>query len=89
MRHSIAIACAASFLGLTFLSGCNYGDSTIAQWRRNPTPNLMSTDEVKDEIENRETLVNDHNARAIRSDAARFFLLDRPSRLQPGPDGGY
>ncbi|MEM1166388.1 MAG: hypothetical protein AAGI30_08880 [Planctomycetota bacterium] len=69
-------------LPVPVLSGCNHGDSTLAQWRRQPTPELETYNETAEEFRNRETLVNDMNARMLRSDTARFLLLDRPSRLQ-------
>ena len=85
MRRTVALGCVAGSLALT---GCNFGDSTIAQWRRQPTPMLMTTAETEEEKFNRETIVNDTNLRAFHNDAARALLLDRPSRLSPGPTGG-
>ncbi|MEM9082826.1 MAG: hypothetical protein AAGB34_04455 [Planctomycetota bacterium] len=82
------IAISLTLLAPAFaLTGCNYGDSELAQFRRQPTPQLMSTAETKWQIQNRETVVADTDLRAFHNDAARLFHLEKPSSLQPGPIG--
>lgn len=66
-------ACSA----LACLSAC----STIDGYRRNPTPEIITLGQTRDEVMNQRTVVIDTNLRELHEDAARFFLMDRPSRL--------
>ena len=65
--------------GLGTLGGC----STADRYRMNPTPEIVSLGQTRDEIMNQRTIVLDTNLRALHEDAARFFLMDRPSRMVP------
>jgi hypothetical protein len=80
MRRSIATrlsACAAlALVGLVPL-GC----SQTHYFRSNPSPNTSNLESSSDEIDNRITLTNDTNLRALSNDMGRLLLLDKPSSL--------
>lgn len=69
---------AALALGLSASVGCAYH-------RFNPTPGVNSLGISRERNRNRVATTINTNLRAVRSDAARFWLLDRPSRLTKQP----
>lgn len=87
MNQSRRIAAVAATLTLAgaglALTGCNGGGSSnhLSQFRSDPTPQMASRGLRQDDIDNRSTIVNDHNMRMLYDDLRRAFLLDRPSRL--------
>ncbi len=51
----------------------------------NPSPLVMTESLTKDGVLNQTAVTMDENWRLFNSDWARFWLLDRPSRLTPAP----
>jgi hypothetical protein len=85
MRHRCRIAfLAVSSLALAgvALTGCSSGNaSRKAEFRSNPTPELLTLSETRDQVDNQLTITNDTNMRMISEDFGRFWLMDRPSRM--------
>jgi len=67
--------------GAMLLGGCSRADS----YRWNPTPEIQTLHQTKDEVDNRIAVTNDTNFRNLNEDIGRFFLLDRPLRLSNRP----
>jgi ABC-type uncharacterized transport system auxiliary subunit len=81
-RRAIPVALAASAL---LLAACGPHAGRTAAYRMNPTPELQTLGQTRDDVDNRLTITNDTNFRALNEDIGRFFLMDRPSRLTPTP----
>lgn len=82
-RSAMLAVCGAAFVSAI---GCaTGGDPHVSRFRSNPTPVMHTLGKTNVESANRMALVRDHNGRALNSDAGRFFLTDRPSRLSPEP----
>ncbi len=77
-RVGTVTAVVALGLGLTFGGGCAHN-------RMNPTPGVSSLGVSKEYSRNKFATMVNTNLRAARNDGARFWLLDRPSRLNPHP----
>lgn len=68
----------------TALTGCSWGnDSRKAEFRSNPTPELRTLAETSDLVDNQLTITNDSNMRMLSEDFGRFWLMNRPSRMNP------
>ncbi len=78
---------AGSVLAGSVLGGCasNKLDAKAEELRSNPSPELDSPYQRDADLKNAQTITNDENLRALRSDWERFWLLERPSRLTPEP----
>ncbi len=75
-------------LACSVLGGCgssNKLDAKAEELRANPSPELDSPYQRDADLKNAQTITNDENLRALRSDWERFWLLERPSRLTPEP----
>jgi len=88
MRKSILatrIAAAAGLCAMSFtLAGCITGaDSRHAEFLGNPTPDLDSFAESRNEMDNRASTVLDTNFRRFNHELDKVFFMDRPMR------GGY
>ena len=82
LRPALAVALLAGS-SLAFLSGCS--SNSAQAFRSNPTTQMESRGESRDEVENNLALTTDTNYRNINNDLGRFFFSDRPSRLTDGP----
>lgn len=51
----------------------------------NLTPELDTLSQRPADIDNRIAITDDTNLRMLNQDLGRMFLLDRPTRLTPGP----
>ena len=83
-------ACLLSFTalaGLVALGGCasNPAREQLSEIRGNPTPELDTPTQTRDDIDNQLTVTFDTNLRSLNRDLGVLFLLDRPSRLSPYP----
>ena len=76
-RNAVAVVVAGSLASTLALGGCSAADS----YRLNPTPELATMSNTHDEAANRTTVTLDTNLGAFWEDAARFMLVDRPTRL--------
>lgn len=85
MRHrcrTAVLAISTLALAGVALTGCSSGnDSRKAEFRRNPTPELLTLAETRDQVDNQLTITNDTNMRMLSEDFGRFWLMNRPSRL--------
>ena len=66
-------------------TGCSAQESRLAAYRSNPTPELDTLAQQRDDMDNRMTVTNDTNLRMLNEDLGRMFFLDRPSMLTPKP----
>jgi len=66
-------------------TGCSAQQSRLAGYRANPTPELDTLSQRRDDMDNRMTVTNDSNLRMLNEDLGRMFFLDRPSTLTPKP----
>lgn len=72
-------------VGVVGLGGCDSSGGRKDAYRLNPTPELDTHAQRRDDIDNQLTLTNDTNLRMFNEDVGRFWLLDRPSRLSKYP----
>lgn len=72
----------AALAVLACIAGCADGGRKDA-YRLDPTPNMGRLADTIDEQKNDEAVMWDTNFRQINEDGARFWLTDRPSRLNP------
>jgi ABC-type uncharacterized transport system auxiliary subunit len=72
-------------LGVVVLGGCDSSGGRKHAYRLNPTPELDTQAQRRDDIDNQLTLTNDTNLRILNEDVGRFWLLDRPSRMSKLP----
>lgn len=80
------LAFAAITIGATALStGCSSERNRLAEYRDDPTPNLVTMDKRSDDIANRTTLIKDEGRRMLVRDWFYLWYLDRPTRLRPEP----
>ncbi|HVZ93203.1 MAG TPA: hypothetical protein VG797_01710 [Phycisphaerales bacterium] len=77
----------ASIAALAGLVGCSAHESQAARFRSNPTPEIDTTGQTKDEVANKLTIVADTDWRMFNEDLGRMFLLDKPSLATPKPLG--
>lgn len=76
------IAAAAGLCAISFtLVGCISGaDERHAEFLSNPTPDLDTYAETRNEMDNRAATVLDTNFRRLNDDLDRVFFMDRPMR---------
>ncbi|MEO0629518.1 MAG: hypothetical protein AAFY46_02180 [Planctomycetota bacterium] len=88
-RHTVrrpAALVAAAVIGSTLaLGGCSSGENRLAEFRDDPTPDLITMDERGDDVSNRLHLIKDESRRMLVRDWIYFWYLDRPTRLRPSP----
>ena len=66
------------------MSGCAKSTRT-GQIRAQPAPEMKTLDKTAAERKNNWAMVRGTNIRNFNSTVARFFYIDRPSRLTPAP----
>jgi len=76
------IAVAAGLCAMSFtLAGCITGaDARHAEFLGNPTPDLDTYAETRNDMDNRAATVLDTNFRRLNDDLDRIFFMDRPMR---------
>ncbi|MEO1583457.1 MAG: hypothetical protein AAFR96_02660 [Planctomycetota bacterium] len=82
-QRIIAIAVAAATP--IALTGCSSERNRLAEFRDDPTPNLITMDERGDDVSNRFHLIKDESRRMLVRDWIYLWYLDRPTRLRPQP----
>ncbi len=76
----------AAGLGLALtLGGCRSSENRLAEFRDDPTPDLITMDQRGDDVSNRLHLIKDESRRMLVRDWLYFWYLDRPTRLRPEP----
>ncbi|MEM8758457.1 MAG: hypothetical protein AAGF47_11835 [Planctomycetota bacterium] len=65
--------------------GCSSERNRLAEFRDDPTPDLVTMHERPDDIRNRITLIRDEQSRMLYRDWLYLWYLDRPTRLSPNP----
>ena len=83
-RHRLAAAAVLAVVGGS-LVGCSSERNRLAEFRDDPTPDLVTMDKRSDDIANRTTLIKDEGRRMLVRDWFYLWYLDRPSRLRPEP----
>lgn len=85
-RSSIVGVCAmvgaAALLGL---AGCESTGESLTSVQLNPTPELKTTYQNRDERINTVVVTENTNSQVLREDLGKFFLTDRPTRLKEEP----
>ena len=67
------------------LGGCSSSENRLAEFRDDPTPDLITMDERGDDVSNRSHLIKDESKRMLVRDWIYLWYLDRPTRLRPSP----
>lgn len=81
-----AILATGLALGLAVsLGGCSSEPNRLAEFRDDPTPDLITMDQRGDDVSNRLHLIKDESRRMLVRDWLYFWYLDRPTRLRPAP----
>ncbi|MGP1273279.1 MAG: hypothetical protein ACTS22_08085 [Phycisphaerales bacterium] len=83
-RRRIA-AIATVSVAAAALAGCSSERNRLAEYRDDPTPNLVTMDKRGDDIANRTTIIKDEGRRMLVRDWFYLWYLDRPTRLRPEP----
>ncbi|HYE02091.1 MAG TPA: hypothetical protein VD963_02530 [Phycisphaerales bacterium] len=84
LRAGLAVATLLAAMPL--LGGCYYwSNERDAQYRANPTPELITLYQRRVDVRNALTVTFDENLRMARQDLGRAFYTDRPSRLTREP----
>ncbi len=81
----LALSAGAATLGI---GGCSSsGNAKLGSIRGNPTPELDTTSQRRDDIDNKLTVTNDTNWRLFNEELGRLLLLENPSRMTAQPSG--
>jgi hypothetical protein len=84
-RSSVVLAaCLVAPVLAIGMSGCAKSTKT-GQIRARPAPEMVTLDKTAPERRNNWAVVRGTNVRNFNSSVARFFYIDRPSRLSPTP----
>lgn len=82
-RASTLLAVSAATILLT---GCSGGErDRLAEFRDDPTPDLVTMNMTGDAVENRNALIWDESSRMLYRDWLYLWHLNRPTRLTPEP----
>ena len=84
VRTTAAVLTAAAAMPLA-IGGCSSSENRLAEFRDDPTPDLITMHERGDDISNRLHLIKDESRRMLVRDWLYFWYLDRPTRLRPSP----
>ncbi|MEO1717370.1 MAG: hypothetical protein AAFR76_09690 [Planctomycetota bacterium] len=84
VRTNAAVLTAAAAMTLA-IGGCSSSENRLAEFRDDPTPDLITMHERGDDISNRLHLIKDESRRMLVRDWLYFWYLDRPTRLRPSP----
>ncbi len=82
----VSLAALATIAGA--LGGCGSSSPArqqLAEIRANPSPELQTTNQTEDDVDNQLTVTFDENFRQLNRDLGVLFLTDRPTRLSPYP----
>ncbi|MEL6796673.1 MAG: hypothetical protein AAFO89_07595, partial [Planctomycetota bacterium] len=79
VRTNAAVLTAAAAMTLA-LGGCSSSENRLAEFRDDPTPDLITMHERGDDISNRLHLIKDESRRMLVRDWLYFWYLDRPTR---------
>ena len=83
-RRMIFVGACGVVAAIGALSGCSNTRATA--YRMNPSPKIDTRAQSPDEIQNSLTVINDTDFRFFWNDMGRFWLMDRRSMLDPGPN---
>ena len=79
---TLAIASAAAASTLT---GCSSKRDRLAEFRENPTPDLVTMNMRADDVKNLNALIKDESKRMLYRDWIYLWHMNRPTRLTPEP----
>jgi hypothetical protein len=74
-----------SLLAAGALAGCSSERNRLAEFRDDPSPEMVTMHQRSDDVANRITLIKDESRRMIYRDWLYMWYLDRPTRLRPSP----
>ena len=83
-RQLIAIT-VASAAAATTLTGCSSERNRLAEFRSNPTPDLITMSKRPDDVRNINALIRDESKRMLQRDWIYMWHMNRPTRLTPEP----
>lgn len=75
----------AACVGVIALAGCSGKRDRLAEFRENPTPELVTMNQRPDDVRNLSALIRNEQKRMLVRDWRYLWLLDRPTRLTPEP----
>lgn len=71
--------------GALVATGCSAKRDRLAEFRANPTPELVTMNQRPDDVRNLSALIHNEQKRMLVRDWRYLWLLDRPTRLSPAP----
>ncbi|GAB5497623.1 MAG: hypothetical protein Phyf2KO_27030 [Phycisphaerales bacterium] len=83
-RQTIALAVATAG-SAAILTGCSSDRNRLAEFRNNPTPDLVTMNERPDDAKNLNALIRNESKRMLYRDWRYAWYMDRPTRLTPAP----
>lgn len=83
-RASIALL-AITGAALATTTGCSSGRNRLAEFRSDPTPELVTMYQRPDDVRNMTALIKDESKRMLYRDWIYLWQMDRPTRLRPVP----
>jgi hypothetical protein len=85
VRSSAVLIAGLTLAASASLGGCSSNENRLAEFRDDPTPDLITMDQRGDDVSNRLHLIKDESRRMLVRDWLYFWYLDRPTRLRPEP----
>jgi len=83
-RASIALL-AITGAALATSIGCSGQRNRLAEFRSDPTPELVTMYQRPDDVRNMTALIKDESKRMLYRDWIYLWQMDRPTRLRPVP----
>jgi hypothetical protein len=83
-RQILALAVASAAAAST-LTGCSSERNRLAEFRSDPTPDLITMSKRADDVRNVNALIRDESKRMLQRDWIYMWYMDRPTRLTPEP----
>jgi len=83
-RRLIALAIVSAAAAST-LTGCSGKRDRLAEFRNDPTPDLVTMNMRADDIKNVNALIKDESKRMLYRDWIYLWHMNRPTRLTPEP----
>ena len=76
----------AAVTGVLVATGCSSGKrDRLAEFRSNPTPELVTMNQRPDDVRNVNALIRNEQKRMLVRDWRYMWMMDRPTRLTPEP----
>ncbi len=71
--------------GALVATGCSSKRDRLAEFRSNPTPELITMNQRPDDVRNVNALIRSESKRMLQRDWIYMWHMNRPTRLTPDP----